>query len=159
MSLWRRILVCAVKISLIMLILVASLSFHQSPSLSVNCFIMRIGYTGLYRVLPCEQVCLCFSCRTQELELLGSVSWHSTRWGFLLLLFFILWDALCSQCSTTSDAYPWTSVKKTQQTLICVCTFSSVRQAQREIIPKLGKFYIHRTLWTSDHNPLLLKGK
>lgn len=121
---------------------------------------MRIGYTGLYHILPCEQVCLCFSCRTQELELLGSVSWHSTRWGFLLLLFFILYEMPCVPSALLLQMlYPWTSVKKTQQTLICVCTFSSVRQAQREIRPKLGKFYIHRTLWTSDHNPLLLKGK
>lgn len=61
--------------------------------------------------------------------------------GFFVAAFFFysVRDALRSQCSTTSDAYPWTSVKKTQ-TLICICTFSSVRQAQREIIPNRENF-------------------
>lgn len=58
---------------------------------------------GVYHVLPYEQICLCFSCRTQELELLGSMSWHSTRheqdlWRFFTFVFAffkILYEMPC----------------------------------------------------------------
>ena len=76
---------------------------------------------------------------------------------FCLLVANSVLDDLCSQCSSTCSASSWTSVKTL--CIIYICTFSSVKLAWTEIIPKLGKFLIRRTLLISDYNPFLLKGK
>lgn len=151
-SFQRSVLTCAVKISLFLFILLAFLAFQQSPSLSVN-FVSWWVLDTWASIMFCHMSRFAFASAVQHRSwnylgpcpgILPGMS--KTCGGFFVVVAFLIysvWD-VCLVFSLL--CYFWGfSMDFCKNKLICTCTFSGVRWAQREITLKLAKiFFIHK---------------